>query len=329
MEISVIITSYNEEENIRECLDSLLKQDYKNGNFEIIVADGGSLDKTQQIVREIAREHPFIRLVIKTKKGTAAGRNAGIKASRYDHIAFIDADCEAPEDWLSKLADAYRKAYQEDENVIAVGGSNIPPEDAESFLIAIGVALDSYLGSFNSAQGRLFKKPHYVSSLANLNVLYRKGPIIDAGYYDESLFSEAEDADINHRLHSIGYKFFFVPGSFVWHKMRPTPRSWLKNMFRYGKGRPRLLKRYPEMWNLSFLLPPAFALAIAGILLGPFVKIFYLSAVYFPILFLFSFYQSTRKHFPKLTIHVMSVYLIQHFGYAAGEIYGLLHPKVK
>ena len=329
MDISVVITCFNEEKNIRSCLNSIVVQRYDNGKYEIIVSDGGSTDRTHQIVQKFTKIHSNIRLVIETKKGTAAGRNAGVKTSQYDYIAFIDADCEAPEDWLSILVNAYQRAHHKDDKVIAVGGTNIPPDNADSFLLAIGVALDSYIGSFNSTQGRVFKEPHYVSSLANLNVLYRKGPIIDAGYYDESLFSEAEDADINFRLYSSGYRFLFIPGSFVWHKMRPTPGTWLKNMFRYGKGRARLLKRYPRMWNPSFFLPPLFALAMASMLFGPLINIFYLPAIYFPLLCLFSVIQSYRKRLPRLALYVMTAYLIQHFGYAAGEVYGLLHPNVK
>lgn len=329
MDVSIIITCYNEEKNIRECLNSLVNQTYTGGKYEIIVSDGDSKDNTQQIVKEFSRSYSNIRLVVEPKKGTAAGRNTGLKASQYKYVAFIDADCEAPEDWLLTLAEAYRNAYHKDKKVVAVGGTNIPPENANSFLLAIGIVLDSYIGSFGSIQGRRFQEPKYVSSLSNLNVLYSKQPIVEIGYYDESLVSEAEDADINFRLSSAGYRFVFIPDSFVWHKMRPTPKTWLKNMFRYGKGRARLLKRYPRMWNFSFPLPPLFALAIVSILFGPFLEIFYLSILYFPVLLLFSIFQSYKKRFPKLALHVMSVYLIQHFGYAAGEVYGLLNPQIK
>jgi GT2 family glycosyltransferase len=329
MDISIVIASFNEEKNIRACLETLVNQNYRDGQYEIVVSDGGSKDHTQSIVKEFGMKYPNVRLVIETKNGTAAGRNAGITAAVYDYIAFIDADCEAPEDWLTMLAGSYRTLREKDPNVVAVGGANIPPEDSKSFLRAIGVALDSFAGSFNSAQGRIFMETVYVPSLPNLNVLYNKRAIVQAGYYDESLVSEAEDADMNFRLSSAGWKFVFVPGSYVWHKMRPTPMTWLRNMFRYGKGRARLLKRYPEMWSVSFLLPLFFAAGISSILLAPLNSLFFLPALYFPLLFLFSVFQSFKKRFPGLVLHVMSVYMIQHFGYAAGEVFGLLHPRVR
>jgi len=329
MDISVIVTCFNEEKNIGECLATLVTQEYPYGKYEIVISDGGSKDRTQEIVNFFSKKETDIRLVIEAKKGTAAGRNAGIKASKYDYIAFIDADCEAPANWLSILANYYRENQIKDPEIVAVGGTNIPPKDADSFLNAIGVSLDSYMGSFNSAQGRIFKKPVYVNSLANLNVLYKKDIIIEAGCFDESLLSEAEDAEMNYRLSTLGHKFLFIPESFVWHKMRPTPLTWFRNMFRYGKGRARLLKRHPGMWNITFTLPIIFSIAIISIILAPISSIFYIPLLYFPLLFFFSAYQSMKKRFPKLLFHVMSVYLIQHFGYAAGEIYGLLHPGVK
>lgn len=329
MNVSVIVTCYNEEKNIRECLNTLVRQTYPEDKYEIIVADGGSNDRTQSIVKEFLRTNSNVNLVIEPKKGAAAGRNAGVKAAQYDYVAFIDGDCEAPQNWLKTLVEQYLNIQLKDERVIAVGGTNLPPEDSSSFLQAIGVALDSYIGSFGSVQGRQFKKPMNVCSLSNLNVLYNKQKIIEIGYYDESLISEAEDADINFRLFSAGYRFLFIPYSFVWHKMRPTPKTWLKNMFRYGKGRARLLKRYPQMWAVSFVLPLLFIAAIPSLFLIPFSMVFSLSAIYFPVLLCFSLFICIKKNHPELVLHVMLVYLIQHFGYAAGEVYGLLHTKVK
>jgi len=329
MYVSVIITCYNEEKNILECLNTLVHQTYPEDKYEIIVADGGSKDGTLPIVKEFMQTHRNVDLVIEPKRGTAAGRNAGIQAAKYDYIAFIDADCEAPHNWLETLVEQFRNIRLTDKKVIAVGGTNIPPENAGRFLQAVGIALDSYLGSFDSVQGRQFKKPMRVSSLSNLNVLYDKQKIIDVGYYDESLVSEAEDADINFRLFSTGNRFLFIPYSFVWHKMRPTPKTWLKNMFRYGKGRARLLKRYPQMWAVSFALPLLFIAAIFSLFFTPFSNVFSLSAIYFPSLLCFSLFMCIKKRHPELVLHVMLVYLIQHFGYAAGEVYGLLHSSEK
>lgn len=329
MNISVVVTCFNEEININECLNSLCWQSYPASQYEIVVVDGDSKDNTVAIVKDFAKIYSNIRLVIEPKKGTAAGRNAGIKASCYDYIAFIDADCMAPVEWLSLLAERYKQATKNDKNIIAVGGANRVPQEANKFLKAMGIVLDSYLGSFNSIQGRQFKSPVFVPSLSTSNALYDKNKIIEIGYFDESLQSEAEDADLNYRLTSKGNKFLYIPDSFVWHKMRLTPTAWFKNMFRYGKGRARLLKRYPQMWTFPYLLPILFILMFMTVMLMPFSRIAFLFSFYFIGLFIFSLFQCLKKKSVFLTFHAMFIYLIQHFGYATGEIYGLFNTKVK
>ncbi|MBU4263837.1 MAG: glycosyltransferase [Proteobacteria bacterium] len=328
-DISVVITCFNEEANIADCLAGLVTQSYPAEKYEIIVVDGNSTDTTITVIEAIARQQKNISLLIEPKKGTAAGRNTGIRAARFDHVAFIDADCEAPPEWLEVLAVNYLKQKQQNPAIIAVGGKNIPPVGADFFMRAIGVSLDSYMGSFNSAQGRQFFENRPVDSLATLNVLYDKATLEKIGCFDETLASEAEDADLNFRLKQAGYGMFFISQSYVWHKMRPTPASWLKNMFRYGKGRARLLKRYPAMWRPSFVLPLLFAGAMVSLLLAPISQTALAGLCYFPLLLVFSLGQCLRKREPLLFLHVAFVYLIQHFGYAAGEVYGLINPAVR
>lgn len=327
-EISVVITCLNEEQNIRACLQSVQQQTY-SGEFEIVVVDGGSTDNTVAIIEGVAGGMDQVRLVVETKKGTAAGRNGGVRASKAPLIAFIDADCEAPPEWLALLNDHFQQLKKGDETLVAVGGTNLTPKGSEPFLEAIGLALDSYAGSFNSTQGRQFEENRQVASLATLNVLYDKQKLQRVGCFDESLASEAEDADLNYRLGQAGFSMYFIAQSFVYHKMRPTPKMWLKNMFRYGKGRARLLKRYPAMWNLSFILPLIFGMVMGAVVFTPLFIWAGLGLFYFPCALLFSLWQATRKSRMILSFHVYLVYLIQHFGYASGEIYGLLDPRVK
>ena len=268
-------------------------------------------------------------MIIEKKRGTAVARNRGINEARYDFVAFIDADCEAPPDWLNILSEKYLKSVKNDHHIIGVGGKNIPPQNADNFVKAIGIALDNYIGSFNSSHGRQFPEERYILSPSNLNVLYQKQPLIDIGGYDETLKSEAEDADINYRLTIEGYRFMYIPESYVWHKMRPTPSSWFKNMFRYGKGRARLLKRHRGMWQISFVLPIIFLFAFSGLIFIPLSKIFCVCLLYFPIVVVISLRQVLLKKVPQLWIHTICVYIIQHFGYAMGECFGLISPRVR
>ncbi|MBF0180315.1 MAG: glycosyltransferase [Magnetococcales bacterium] len=328
MHVSVVVVCLNEEHHIFPCLESLLAQRYTLGEYEIVVVDGGSRDRTPEIVRAYTAMHPHVRLVTELRKGTAIGRNAGVSAARHPNIAFIDADCEAPPEWLERLATAFRHHRDQDQNVVAAGGGNVPPKDGPPFMQAVGVAMDSFAGSFNSAQGRRFAEDRQVHSLATLNVMYAKAAILAAGGFDVTLGSEAEDADLNHRLTRRGARLIFIPDNPVIHKFRPTPRIWYHNMVRYGRGRARLLKRHPEMRAWQFALPPVFLLGMATLLLGPLHPIFWSAALYFPAMLLHATLLCLKHDRIALVLHVTVVFIVQHFGYAIGEVTGLLDPKV-
>ncbi|HIJ83583.1 MAG: hypothetical protein HW380_2846 [Magnetococcales bacterium] len=327
--VSVVIVCYNEAHQIGACLDSLVRQTYPTDHYEIVVVDGGSQDGTEKIVLDRATVHAHVHLVVDRRKGTAIARNTGVEVARHPHIAFIDADCEAPPDWLERLVEQFQRHRAKDATVVAVGGGNVAPPGAPAFVQAIGLAMDSFAGSFNSAQGRQYETARYVSSLPTLNVLYAKEAILSVGGFDVSLGSEAEDADLNFRLFSRQGRFVLIPDLLVLHKFRPTPAVWYRNMVRYGRGRARLLKRHPSMWGPAFLLPPIFLVGMLTLLLAPIHPIFWTSGLYFPAILLYSAWLCWNKGHPGLTLHCCMVFVVQHFGYAIGEVFGLLNPHVR
>ena len=97
--LSIIIPTYNEEECIRKCIESLLDQSYKN--YEIIVVDDGSTDKTREIIRKFKN----IMLIKGLHKGPGFSRNLGVKNSKGDILIFVDADMEFPKDYLKNIID--------------------------------------------------------------------------------------------------------------------------------------------------------------------------------------------------------------------------------
>lgn len=85
---SVIIPLYNKENHIQKAVSSVLDQSYKN--FELVIVNDGCTDKSLKIVQEL--KDPRIRIIDQSNFGVSTARNNGVKAARYDHIAFLDAD---------------------------------------------------------------------------------------------------------------------------------------------------------------------------------------------------------------------------------------------
>lgn len=88
--ISLIIPVYNRENVIKECIFSVLSQNYQN--FEIVIVDDGSSDKTFEICQELANEEPRIKLLKTEHTGVSAARNKGIDIAKGEYIFFLDSD---------------------------------------------------------------------------------------------------------------------------------------------------------------------------------------------------------------------------------------------
>ncbi|MDI6759454.1 MAG: glycosyltransferase [Candidatus Brocadiaceae bacterium] len=315
MDISVCILTYNEEKNIGDCLKSILGQEYPGGAWEVLVIDGISTDKTIEIVKEFQKTTERIKLLINEKRKIAPGRNIAIGESRYPFIAFTDADCIVPKDWLCKLSGAYKDLLYN--NIIAgVGGGNVPPPESSKFTMAIGLYLNSFLGSFNSPQGRNFPYVKKVISLPCLNVLYNKSILKEIGGFDEMMGNISEDQDINFRLNKRGYNLYFIPSVAVYHKMRSDLLGWLKNMALYGKGRAIISFRHSLFANMFFVLPLLFAVSMSLVPLG-FINLLFLSPLlYFPFIVLYTLIISIKHKKINLFLYILGIFVMTHFVYA-------------
>ena len=103
MKVSVIIPTYNEEKVIGECLRSLANQTYKD--FEVIVVDDGSTDKTWEVLSELKVKNLKLKVVRGSHLGAGAARNLGTKSATGEILVFVDADMTFDKDFLKKLVE--------------------------------------------------------------------------------------------------------------------------------------------------------------------------------------------------------------------------------
>lgn len=104
MELSIILPTYNNEKTLRECLDSLTEQSFPKNEYEILVIDGGSTDKT----RDIAAKYP-VKIVHNPHRIEEKARIQGIALAKGRVIAFIDADNVVEgEDWIKKMMTPFK-----------------------------------------------------------------------------------------------------------------------------------------------------------------------------------------------------------------------------
>ena len=115
MDISVVIPAFKEEKYIETCLKSLRKQKF-GGNYEIIVADNSSDDRTAEVAEKYAD-----RVIVHPRGSISYGRQKGAEAARYEAIAFTDADSYVAPDWLAQLS-----ASLDRDGVVGVHGQLMP-----------------------------------------------------------------------------------------------------------------------------------------------------------------------------------------------------------
>lgn len=98
---SVVIPVYNSEYFIKDCVESVLKQDFKN--FELILINDGSIDNSGKICDDYALKDERIRIIHQRNTGVSAARNRGIEVSSGEYVTFIDSDDYVETEYLSKF----------------------------------------------------------------------------------------------------------------------------------------------------------------------------------------------------------------------------------
>lgn len=121
--ISVIVPVYNVEEFVKKCLDSLVRQSYKN--LEIIVIDDGSTDNSGRICDEFAEKEKNVKVFHRKNGGLSDARNFGIKKASGEIIAFVDSDDFVDEEYIGVM---YGKMTRKDVDVVVCGYNFVKPK---------------------------------------------------------------------------------------------------------------------------------------------------------------------------------------------------------
>jgi glycosyltransferase involved in cell wall biosynthesis len=229
--VSVVVASYNGDRTLKICLDSLLRLNYPD--YEIILVDDGSTDRTAQI----AAAYPRVRcLRHATNQGLSAARNTGISAATGQIVAFTDSDCRADEDWLYYLVnDLVNSDYA------GIGGPNLlPPEDS---------ALATAVMASPGGPAHVMLTDSQAEHIPGCNMAFYKWALAEINGFDPIYRLAGDDVDICWRLEQAGHKIGFCPPAFVWHYRRSTIGAYLKQQHGYGEAEALLVRKHPEYFN--------------------------------------------------------------------------------
>lgn len=213
-QISLVVTTKNEESTIARLLESITQQ--TRMPQEIILVDGGSADDTVSVIKAYSDRLPQLRVIVEAGANISQGRNRGIKESQHDVLAVTDAGCRLDPKWLELLSEKL------DPEVMWCAGDHLPEAQNEF----------EELAGKCSTEGFFFIGKKSFKATAR-NLLFRKKAWEEVGGFPEDL-EISEDAFFVLKLIEKGYKFQYVPESRVYWKPRSSYRGILTQFHRYA-----------------------------------------------------------------------------------------------
>jgi len=203
VEVSIIIPAYNQDKYLKETLDSVISQSYKD--YECIVVDDGSTDNTARIADKFC-VHKNIHYHYQNNKGLAGARNAGIIRASGKYIHFLDSDDLIEEDFFNKMAERMNNS---DIDILTCGWIYID-KDGKKISDKIGpVKSEDYFSDLSL--GNLFP----VHSAFMKRAIFEK---IDK--FNEDL-GALEDWDLWLRAADKGLRFATIDKAFVYYRRQP------------------------------------------------------------------------------------------------------------
>jgi glycosyltransferase involved in cell wall biosynthesis len=307
MKFSIVVPVYNRPDEVKELLDSLCDQTYKN--FEVEIIEDGSNLKCDQVVDQFTSKL-VIHYYFKDNSGPGQSRNYGAEKSTGDYIIFFDSDCIIPPGYMQTVSDHLDTNY-----IDAYGG----PDKAHSSFTPLQKAINYSMTSFLTTGGiRGGKKKLDKFYPRSFNMGYsREVYNITSGF---STMRFGEDIDMSMRILKAGFKTALISQAYVYHKRRSNFRKFYKQVFNSGIARINLYKRHSALLKPVHMLPSLFLLGtIFLIIISYFVSAKFLIPLGFYIILLF-FDSLQQNKSIKVALLSIPAGFIQLCGYGAGFI---------
>ena len=249
--VSVIVPVLNEEKHIRALISSLAVQSFPVENMEWILVDGGSSDRTRDIISEYANDYPLV-LLNSDGHGTPHSLNMGIRYSKGKYIVRLDAHTVYPPEYIERCV-----WYLDNTGADNVGGR--VETTADGFVgSAIAKMLSSRFG-VGSSRFRISGTSGYVDTVPF--GAFRREIFDRVGLFDEELL-RSEDNDINARIRKTGGKVFMADDIVSEYRCRDTVVGVIKYGAQNGNALFRTIRTNPTAMSLRHFIPFLFLLSV-------------------------------------------------------------------
>lgn len=327
--VSVIVPCYNEQATIRLLLEALRAQTFPCSDMEVIIADGMSQDGTRAEIAAFQKDAPDleVRIVDNTLRSIPSGVNRAIEAARGELIVRLDAHSKPYPDYVANCVNAHTRGRGDN-----VGGVwEIHPGAQTWMAKSIAVAAAHKLG-VGDAMYRLAASASEVDTVPFGS--FRRELIQRIGMFDESLLSN-EDYEFNTRIRKSNGRVWLDPSIRSIYFARATLLELIRQYWRYGFWKWRMLRRYPDTLRWRQALPPLFVLSLVGFLLFsiflPFMIWLLIAEIvlYFLVLVLAGAQAALKHQKPFLLLGLPLAISAMHVSWGSGFLWSMLTSSNK
>ncbi len=249
MFFSIIIPLYNRPQEIKELLETLVLQTYKQ--FEVLVIEDGSKNDAAEIVKSFAGKLD-VKYFVKQNEGQGFTRNYGFERAKGDYFVIFDSDCLIPEDYLEIVNNSLNENWLD-----AYGG----PDAAHPSFTPVQKAISySMTSPFTTGGIRGNKKGIGQFHPRSFNMGISRGVWEKAGGF--IITRSGEDIEYSIRIHSMGFKIGLIPEAKVYHKRRTNFSQFYKQIHFFGRARINVYKFFPAELKAVHFFPAIFTLSL-------------------------------------------------------------------
>jgi len=327
--VSIIVPCYNEQSTIVSMLKAFRAQTFPCTEMEVVIADGMSTDGTRAAISAFQKEYPDldVRVVDNARRSIPSGVNRAMEAARGEIIIRFDGHAKPYPDYVANCIAAHQAGRGDN-----VGGVwDIHPGADTWIAKSIAVAAAHPLG-VGDALYRHAKQAAEVDTVPFGS--FRRTLIERVGPFDESLLTN-EDYEFNARIRKAGGKIWLDPSIRSVYFARSTLPELMRQYWRYGFWKWRMLRRYPDTLRWRQALPPLFVLSLIGLLVlsifFPFVKILLAAELllYSSIMILAGIHVALREQKAYLILGLPLGIFAMHLAWGSGFLWSILTSIVQ
>ena len=322
--VSVIVPCYNEQSTIRLLLEALREQTYPRGGMEVVISDGLSTDGTRDVIAAFQQDFPdlSIRVVDNANRSIPAALNRAIEAACGEIILRLDGHSQPYPDYVANCVSAH----------VAGRGANVGGvweirPGAETWIAkSIAAAAAHPLGVGDA----LYRHTKHAAEVDTVPFgSFRRTLIDEVGFFDESLLTN-EDYEFNTRVRKWGGKIWLDPSIRSVYFARATLVELIRQYWRYGFWKWRMLRRYPDSLRWRQALPPLFVFSLIGLVILsisiPFAGILLAGELllYFSIMILAAFQAAFQQRKAYLIAGLPPAIAAMHISWGSGFLWSIL-----